>query len=126
MKITVRLDGTDFRAELDNGAITTALAAAMPLTVRMTRWGDELYGDIGEVGETLTDLPEGREIMSVGELAYWKPGNALCIFYGPTPVSTDSRPRAASAAVVIGRVLDEVESLKSCGPSVKCELIEEQ
>jgi hypothetical protein len=40
----------------------------------------------------------------VGELGYWPVGQAFCIFFGPTPVSTDERPRAYSPVNVIGRV----------------------
>ncbi len=123
MNITLEIDGTSYRAELDDNPVALIIADALPLEVRMARWGDELYGDIGEAGNGfsgLSGLPEGREIMSEGELAYWKPGNALCVFFGPTPASTDSRPRAASAAIVIGRVTDDLEPLKDSGPSAHC------
>nr|NIN63778.1 hypothetical protein [Anaerolineae bacterium] len=51
--------------------------------------------------------PDARAEMEVGELAYWPPGNAFCIFFGPTPVSVDERPRAASPANILGRVLGD-------------------
>ena len=62
---------------------------------------------------------DAREEMAVGELAYWPPGNALCIFFGPTPVSEGSQPRAASPVNPVGMLSGDVAALKSLGPSVE-------
>jgi hypothetical protein len=88
----------------------------LPLEVKMSRWGDEYYGSVD------LDIPEdatARELMDVGEIAYWPPGRALCIFFGRTPVSTDERPRAASAVLPVGRVTEGLAGLKSLGRSVR-------
>jgi hypothetical protein len=42
--------------------------------------------------------------MAVGEIAYWPPGKAFCIFFGRTPASVDGAPRAASAVNPLGRL----------------------
>ena len=42
--------------------------------------------------------------MEVGELGYWPPGTAFCIFFGPTPASHDQTPRAASNVNPFGMV----------------------
>jgi hypothetical protein len=48
--------------------------------------------------------------MAVGEIAYWPPGSAFCIFFGPTPASEGNvpgggdAPRAASDVNPLGRV----------------------
>jgi hypothetical protein len=41
-----------------------------------------------------------------GDLAYWPTMPAFCIFFGPTPVSTGNRPRAASPVNVFGKISD--------------------
>jgi len=52
-----------------------------------------------------TDLEESaRAEVAVGDLAYWPPGQALCLFFGPTPASVGDEPRAASPANVVGRL----------------------
>jgi hypothetical protein len=56
---------------------------------------------------------DARELLSVGDLAYWPVGQAFCIFFGPTPVSTDERPRAYSPVNVLGTILGDSEALKS-------------
>ena len=42
--------------------------------------------------------------MEVGEVAYWPPGQALCIFFGPTPASVGDEPRAASPVNPLGSI----------------------
>jgi hypothetical protein len=85
----------------------------------MSRWGEEYYGDCGLAVE-LDD--SAREIVEVGEIAYWPPGSALCFFFGPTPASTDARPRAASAVAPLGRFSGSVEALKSFGSSIEVQI----
>jgi len=40
-----------------------------------------------------------------GDIAYWIPGKAICIFFGKTPIS-DDKIKPASAVNVIGKVKD--------------------
>jgi len=49
-------------------------------------------------------LEQGQEVVDRGDLGYWPPGNAFCIFFGPTPASQGDEIRPASAVTVIGRV----------------------
>ena len=114
--IFIKIEDKIFEAELNDGKVAQAVAGKLPLTIRMSRWGDEYYGDCG-VRESETE--DAREIMAVGELAYWPPGGALCIFFGPTPASTDEKPRAASAVVPIGKVLRDAENMGQFGGSIQ-------
>ena len=63
--------------------------------------------------------------MVVGELAYWPPGNALCIFFGPTPASAGEEPRAASAVNPVGKLTSDTAPLKpmSSSISIKIEVV---
>ena len=56
---------------------------------------------------------DAREEVEVGELGYWPVGSAFCIFFGPTPVSTDEKPRAYSPVNIIGKIHGELVELKS-------------
>ena len=103
-------------AQLNDSPSAKALLEKLPLDLRMSRWGDEYYGNCGlEVEEE----PQARDLMEVGELAVWPPGSALCIFFGPTPASTGEEPRAASKVNPIGRISSGVEALKKFGPSIQ-------
>ena len=72
----------------------------------------------GECGLSLAEDSSASEIMEIGEIAFWPAGRALCIFFGPTPVSTDSRPRAASPVIPVGKVVSDVEKLKNLGARI--------
>ena len=98
----VRITAGDVACMATLRANRTARAVwnALPIAGSANRWGDEIYFEIP------VDLAEddGREVVEVGDLAYWPPGNALCIFWGPTPASTDKKPRAASPVNVFGHI----------------------
>ena len=97
-------------AELNDSQTAKAILASLPIQASGNTWGDEIYFSI-PVEEQLSD--DARADMELGELAFWPPGAAFCIFFGPTPASDDDQPRAASPVNPIGRVLDDVEPLKS-------------
>jgi hypothetical protein len=79
-----------------------AIEAALPIEGETTRWGDELYFRTG------VDAPpeDAREEVPVGAVAYWSRGNAVCLFWGPTPASVGDEPRAASPVNVVAQVAD--------------------
>ena len=87
-------------ASLSPNRTARAIWNALPIEGRANRWGDEIYFEIP------VDLAEddGREEVELGDLAYWPPDNALCIFWGATPASRGLEPRAASAVNVFGRI----------------------
>ncbi len=114
-RIIVEASGVTLEAELSDSGPARVIASSLPLTARMSRCGEEYYGSVG------IDIPEdatGKVIMEVGEIAYWPPGQALCIFFGRTPASTDSRPRAASPVMPVGRVVTGLDGLTRLGKSV--------
>jgi hypothetical protein len=53
-----------------------------------------------------------QQVVALGDIAYWPPGNALCIFFGLTPASVGKEIRPASAVNVIGKVLENHEVFK--------------
>ncbi len=77
-----------------------ALWEALPIEARANTWGDEIY-----FGIPVKAGPENpREVVGLGDLAYWPPGNAFCIFFGRTPASRGDEIRPASAVNVFGKV----------------------
>ncbi len=91
MQVRITVAGKSFDAELDDNETAAAIAAVLPIEGSANVWGDEIYF---EIPVALAENAGARAEVAVGTLAYWPPGNALCIFYGPTPVSVDATPRA--------------------------------
>jgi hypothetical protein len=87
-------------ATLDDSATADAVWAALPLAVAGQTWGDEIYFSIPV--KAAAESP--RETVDMGDLAYWPPGSAFCIFFGPTPASRGAEIRPASPVNVFGRV----------------------
>lgn len=99
IKITAGL--VEAIADLDDSPTADAIWEALPIKGQANIWGDEIYFDI----PVFLDPSAGaREVVAVGELGYWPPGHAFCIFFGRTPASRGDEPRAASAVNVFGRV----------------------
>ena len=115
-QIRITSGEVELRAQLNETPSAEALVKKLPLELRMSRWGDEYYGDCGV---SVQEAPQARELMEVGELAIWPPGSALCIFFGPTPASAEDEPRAASKVNPIGRISSGAEALKKLGPSIQ-------
>jgi len=101
----VTVDGTDIGATwLDESPETRrAIGDALPIGGSATRWGDELYFGIPVDAPAETNA---RTEVEPGTVAYWPQGSMLCLFWGPTPASTGSEPRAASPVNVVARLED--------------------
>ena len=100
-KIQIQAGGVSATATLSDNATADAIWGALPVTGRANRWGDEIYFDIPV---RVPQASDARDLMAAGELAYWPPGTAFCIFWGPTPASRGDEPRAASAVNPFGRL----------------------
>ena len=119
MRISITINNRTFDAELNDSPAAKKFSAALPLEVRMSRWGGEYYGNCGlSIAEDST----ARDLLEVGEIAFWPPGQALCLFFGQTPASTDERPRAASPVVPLGKITGDAAVLKGFGSSVTVKL----
>jgi len=81
---------------------------ALPFTVRLSSWGDELYGTI-----PIKISPENdQEECEIGDIAYWLEGSGFCILYGKTPVSTSEKPRLISPGNVFAKIIGDATVFK--------------
>jgi len=98
--IRITAGSVSAEARLNDSKTAGAIWDALPIEAKGQTWGDEIYFDIG-----LTAGPESpREVVDLGVLAYWPPGHAFCIFFGPTPASRGNECRAASGVNVVGKL----------------------
>ncbi len=111
--LTIRGEEVRLKVELDEGPTAADIWGRLPFEAAASRWGDEIYFQI----PVSADLEDGaRETVEVGDVAYWPQGEALCLFFGPTPASTDEEPRAASPVTVVGRISEGLESVGRIAP----------
>lgn len=88
-------------AEIGESLTARKIWDTLPFEGTANRWGDEIYFAIPV---KIEEEPDALEDVQVGDLGYWPPGSAFCIFFGPTPASTDEQPRAASPVNIFGHI----------------------
>ena len=121
---TIRLTAGDVsaKATLDGSKTADAVWAALPIEAKASTWGDEIYFDIG----LPIEAESPQEVVAMGDLGYWPPGRAFCIFFGRTPASHGDEIRPASAVNVFGRVEGDATLFKKtrAGARVKVERVD--
>ena len=122
-KITIVAGSVSMEAELNDSPTAQQIWDALPIEGAANTWGDEIYFEIPVVAGQEADA---RAQVEVGELGYWPVGHAFCVFFGPTPVSTDNRPRAYSPVNILGKVLGDATAFRvvKSGTTVKLECAE--
>ncbi len=103
-------------AKLNDSSTAKHILDALPLTGNGARWGQEIYFSIPV---KIRDVKHSVSVVEKGDLAYWPPGSAFCIFWGPTPASHGDEIRAASAVSVFGRLEGDPTVFESVGSSVE-------
>ncbi|MCX8117430.1 MAG: cyclophilin-like fold protein [Desulfobacterota bacterium] len=103
-KIRILAGGLTVEAVLNDSKTAQVIYDGLPIEATVNTWGEEIYFPI-PVKAGLE--PGAREVLGLGEIGYWPPGQAFCIFFGRTPASRGDEIRAASAVTVIGRVLGD-------------------
>lgn len=124
--IKIILGDLELNATLAETETGKAIWKALPIESTVNTWGDEIYFTIPVDVE---QEPMARDVLQLGELAYWPPGTALCIFFGRTPASRGpDEIRAASAVNVCGILravpVKDLRAVRS-GSSVRIEALAE-
>ena len=121
----IRIAAGDVSAEavLNDTRTAEAIWKALPIEARANTWGDEIYFAIPvHLGEE-----DAQEVVEMGDLGYWPPGHAFCIFFGRTPMSRGNEIRPASPVNVFGKIEGDATVFTSVSSSarVRLERVEE-
>ncbi|MHB0858602.1 MAG: cyclophilin-like fold protein [Anaerolineae bacterium] len=110
-------------AVLNDSSTAEAVWDALPIEGRGSTWGDEIYFSIPL---NLDEAKDSQEIVAMGDLGYWPPGHAFCIFFGRTPMSRGNEIRPASAVNVFGAIEGDATVFKqvASGARVRIEKVE--
>ncbi|MEW6586018.1 MAG: cyclophilin-like fold protein [Nitrospirota bacterium] len=108
-KIKITIKDIILYANLLKTKTARAIYDALPIEATPEEWGDEFYFEIPvemQLDETATTK------VKIGDIGYWPPGNALAIFFGPTPISRGPDPVPASEVNLVGKILGDATVLK--------------
>ena len=111
-RIRVTAGGIHVVAELNDSATADLLWSALPIEAAVNTWGDEIYFKVPLDAQE----EDAREVVDMGAVAYWPPGSALCLFFGPTPNSRGDEIRPASAVNVVGQVVGDPTVMRQVRP----------
>jgi hypothetical protein len=109
----------DIKLTQVNPKTVSAIWNALPFESESERWGDEVYFKI----PVKAAEEKSQTAVEVGDVAYWPPGESMCIFFGPTPASLAGEPRAYSPVNVFGKISGDFMVFKKIkvGEKIKVE-----
>jgi hypothetical protein len=121
-RIRISAGGLVVGGTLNDSPMADELWNGLPITAQAQTWGDEIYFSTALVAPS--NAGQGVETVSMGAIGYWPPGQALCLFFGPTPMSRGDEIRPASAVHLIGMLEGDPKVLKkvAAGASIAVEI----
>ena len=120
-RIRITAGAVSAEAVLNGSETAAAIWRALPLSAPAERWGEEIY-----FGVPVKVKPESpSETVELGDLGYWPPGSAFCIFFGSTPASRGQEIRPASPVNVFGRISGDATAFTTVrsGTAVRIERV---
>ncbi len=108
-EVKITADNVIVEAELFDTACAKAISEKFPLEAAPNEWGDEFYFEIPVISPL--DKTATR-VVKIGDIGYWPPGQALAIFFGPTPLSRGADPVPASEVNIVGKIRGDATLLR--------------
>ncbi len=109
MKIKIVVGSIEAYSTLSNIKTASAVVNSLSFDSVAHSWGEEIYFEV----PLELELENGKEVLEIGDIAYWPPGKSMCIFFGPTPSSRGSEIRAYSAVSVFGKVTGDARIFRA-------------
>ena len=82
----------------------------MPFKSIVKTWGEEIYFEI-PIEESLGLENDAKDIINIGEIAYWIEGKCIAIGYGKTPISKGNEIKLATRTNIWGDALLNIKEL---------------
>jgi uncharacterized protein len=96
--------------DLQSPKTVQAILDNLPIKVKINRWGDEIYTDKTPI---IAEEENAKSVVNMLDVAYWPEGNALCLFYGPTPISKSSNKILPYSPVnIVGKIIPDKDILE--------------
>ena len=102
-RLIVRGEKAEITVELNEGPVANELWHRLPLETSATLRGEEVYFPV--LLPTATEASEPKAV-EVGDVAYWPPEHALCLFCGNNGARTDKDEPLSPVGRIVGGMED--------------------
>ena len=98
-KLILKFNSKLFEVNLRDTETARLISKSVPINSKIQMWGEEIFFNTNIQVAIENDA---KEVMQLGELAFWTEGSAIAIGYGKTPVSIDQEIRLIGPCNVWG------------------------
>ena len=94
MDIKIIVSDITLNCRLRKNKTANEIIKLLPLKSSVNTWGDEIYFEIPKINVNIED--NAKDIINLGEIAFWIEGNSIAIGFGRTPLSKSNEIRLAA------------------------------
>ena len=108
--INLKFSSYTINIKLRSTKTASAIKNILPFKSIVKTWGEEIYFEI-PIEESLDLENDAKDIINVGEIAYWIKGKCIAIGYGKTPISKGNEIKLAARTNIWGDALLNIKEL---------------
>ena len=108
--INLKFSSYTINIKLRSTKTAIAIKNILPFKSTVKKWGEEIYFEI-PIEESLDLENDAKDIINVGEIAYWIEGKCIAIGYGKTPISKGNEIKLAARTNIWGDALLNIKEL---------------
>ena len=110
--INLKFSSYTINIKLRSTKTASAIKNILPFKSIVKTWGEEIYFET-PIEENLDLENDAKDIINVGEIAYWVEGKCIAIGYGKTPISKGNEIKLAARTNIWGDANLNVKKLKN-------------
>ena len=110
--INLKFLSFDIIIKLRSTPTANAIKSILPCKSIIQTWGEEIYFEIPTQKDLSLDNT-AKDVINLGEIAYWIEGKCIAIGYGRTPISHNNEIRLAAKTNIWGDAKLNIKKLKN-------------
>ena len=108
--IKLKFSNYTLNIKLRSTNTANAIKNILPFKSIVKTWGDEIYFEI-PIKKNLDLENDAKDVIVLGEIAYWIDGKCIAIGYGKTPISQNNEIRLAAKTNIWGDAVINIKEL---------------
>ena len=110
--INLKFSSFDIIIKLRSTPTANVIKSILPCKSIIQTWGEEIYFEI-PIHKDLSLDNTAKDVINLGEIAYWIEGKCIAIGYGRTPISHNNEIRLAAKTNIWGDAKLNIKKLKN-------------